>query len=412
MKPLATRLAAYEVFFPLAAAGSIATIALTLFALTGRWIPPAGLSAIDWHAHEMLFGHFPTAFAGVMLTALPRWTKGPSPAPATVVGLAALFVAARLAFLFASNPIWLWASPLALAALTTHAGSRIVAAGDRRDFGLVALLAGLAVADATFLVTSPSGDASLALRAAFAAAVTVAMVMGGRIAPALTRHLADMRGEPQASPTPHGFEIAVFAISLPALAAWAFAPRATTTAVALALAALVHLARLATWKGWSTVDRPPFLALHLGYAFLPLGFATMALAILRDDIDLVDVAAHAWGAGTLGLMCAAIMTSVVRRYSGKALTVSRLADALVAALLVAAFARLAAGFLGLPLGLLHASAAAWIAAYATLLALVARDRRLPAPPDGETDQDADGEGEIGGPGGTRTPNQAVMSGRL
>ena len=383
MKPLTTRLAAYEVFFPLAALGSIATIALTLFTLDGRFAPPAELSAIDWHAHEMLFGHFPTAFAGVMLTALPRWTKGPSPAPATVVGLALVFLAARLAFLFAANPIWLWASPTALAALTAYAGSRIVAAGDRRDFGLVALLATLAVADAVFLVTAPSGDASLALRAAFAAAMMIAMVMGGRIAPALTRHLADMRGKPQAPPTPRGFEIAVFAVSLPALAAWTFAPQAIVTAVALALTALVHVARLANWKGWSTRDRPPFLALHLGYAFLPLGFATMALAILRDATDLVDVAAHAWGAGTLGLMCAAIMSSVVRRYSGKALTVSRLADALVAALLVAAFARLAAGLLGLSAGLLHVSAGAWIAAYATLLVLVARDRRLPATTDGE-----------------------------
>jgi uncharacterized protein involved in response to NO len=382
MKPLATRLAAYEVFFPLAALGSIATIALTVPTLTGRWIPPAGLAAFDWHAHEMLFGHFPTAFAGVMLTALPRWTKGPSPAPATVVGLALVFLAARLAFLFAPNPNWLWLSPAALTALLAYAGSRIVAAGDRRDFGLVALLATLAVADAAFLLTAPSGDASLALRAAFAAAMTVAMVMGGRIAPALTRHLADMRGRPQAPPTPRGFEAAVFAVSLPALAAWTFAPQAIITALALAIAALVHLARLVTWKGWSTLDRPPFLALHLGYAFLPLGFATMALAIFRDDTDLVDVAAHAWGAGTFGLMCAAIMTSVVRRYSGKALMASRLADALVAALLVAVVARLAAGLFGLSPGLLHAAAGAWVAAYVTLLVLVARDRRLPGPTDG------------------------------
>lgn len=384
MKPLATRLAAYEVFFPLAALGSIATIALTLPALTGGWSPSAGLSAIDWHAHEMLFGHFPTAFAGVMLTALPRWTKRPSPAAATIVGLALLFLAARLAFVFSPSSMWLWTSPAALAALAAYAGSRIVAAGDRRDFGLVALLAVLALADAAFLVSAPTGDTSFALRSAFAAALSIAMVMGGRIAPALTRHLADMRGEPQAPPTPRSFEITVFAVSLSALAAWTFAPRATTTAVALALAALFHAARLATWKGWSTRDRPPFLALHLGYSFLPLGFATMAVAILRDDIDLVDVAAHAWGAGTLGLMCAAIMTSVVRRYSGKALSVSRLADALVAALLVAVAARLAAGLAGLPLGLLHASAGAWIAAYATLAVLVARDRRLPAPAGGMT----------------------------
>jgi uncharacterized protein involved in response to NO len=100
MKRLDTRLAAYEVFFPLAALGTAGAVLLTLVALDGRWTPPAGLTPLDWHAHEMLFGHVPTAFAGVMLTALPRWTKGPSIAPSLIVGLALLAVAARLAFLF------------------------------------------------------------------------------------------------------------------------------------------------------------------------------------------------------------------------------------------------------------------------------------------------------------------------
>jgi len=379
MKPLDTRLAPYEVFFPLAALGTIAAIALTLVALDGRWTPPAGLSVVDWHAHEMLFGHVPTAFAGVMLTALPRWTRGPSLAPATVVGLAALFLAARLAFLAAPSPLLLWASPLAIATLAATAGRRILAAGDRRDLGLVAVVAGLAIADGLFLVDGRDGDTGRALRLGFAAALVIATVMGGRIAPALTRHLAAQRGAPEAPPTPRPLELAVFAVSLPALAAWVWAPLTKPTAALLGLAALLHLARLASWKGWSTLDRPPFLALHLGYAFLPLGLAALALGIVTGDIDLADVAAHAFGAGTFGLMCAAILTSVVRRYSGRALMVSRLADALVGLLLVAAMARIAAGLLGLSPALLRLAVGAWIAAYLALLALMARVRRLPPP---------------------------------
>ncbi len=407
MKPLSTRLAAYEVFFPLAALGSITSIALTVAALDGRWMPPAGLSLFDWHAHEMLFGHFPTAFAGVMLTALPRWTRRPSMPPAMVVTLAFLFLAARFAYLVAPNPVWLWLSPLALAALTAYAGFRIVSAGDRRDYGLLALLAALTTADALFLVTLPSGDASLALRLALASAVLIAMVMGGRIAPALTRHLAAQRGRPEAPPTSRRIEWLVFVASVPALAAWVVTPSETATAVDLVAAAVLNAVRLASWRGRSTLDRPPFLALHLGYAFLPLGFAIMAVAILRDDVALVDIAAHAWGAGTLGLMCAAIMTSVVRRYSGKALTVSRLADAIVGLLLLAAGLRLAAGALALPAGLLLAAAAAWIAAYGALLALVARDRRLPGPAEGD-DAEIDNRGkELVGPEGLEPPTKPL-----
>ncbi len=384
MKPLATRLAPYEVFFPLAALGTMAAIALFLLALDGRWTPPEGLSPLDWHAHEMLFGHFPAAFAGVMLTALPRWTGGPSVPPAMVIGLAALWLAARLAFLAAPDPALFWLSPALTAALATYAGFRIVAAGDRRDLGLVALLALFTLADGLFLEGAARADTGLGLRLGLSAAALVAMVMGGRIAPALTRHLAEKRGERQAPPTPWRFEIAVLALSATALAAWAVAPARHTTAALLALAALAHVVRLATWGGWSTRDRLPFLALHLGYAGLPLGLGLQAWGILAADPRLADAGIHAWGTGTYGLMCAAIMTSVVRRYAGLALGVSRTADLLVAALLTAAALRLAASLADLAQPLLLASAFAWILGYAALLALTVRDRRLPAPsPRGE-----------------------------
>lgn len=380
MKPLVTRLAPYEVFFPLAALGTMAAVVLTLLGLDGRVTPAAGLGVFAWHAHEMLFGHFPAAFAGVMLTALPRWTKGPSMPAAMVVVLAALWLAARLAFLFAADPRLLGLSPLATAALTAYAGFRIVVARDRRDLGLVALLAVFAVADGLFLREAiAGGDTDAALRLAFAATTLVAMVMGGRIAPALTRHLAEKRGRPQAPPTPERLETAVFTVAVVALAAWVTAPEAGTTAVLLVLAGLANLARLVTWAGWSARDRLPFLALHLGYAFLALGLFAEAAAVTTGDRVFRDLGFHAWGTGTLGLLCAAVMTSVVRRYSGLGLAVSRTADLLVLALLTAAATRLAAAVLALPMPLLWASAAAWLVAYAALLLLVARDRRLPAP---------------------------------
>lgn len=407
MKPLATRLAPYELFFPAAALATLVAIVATRFALADRWTPPAGVAPLDWHAHEMLFGHFPAAFAGVMLTALPRWTKGPSMAPLLVAALASLFAAARLAWLLAPDAGLLWLSPLAVAAIAAYAGLRIVAADDRRDYGLVALLAVFAVADALFLSRALTGDTAPALRLGLAATALVATIMGGRIAPALTRHLAEKRGHPQAAPTPAPLEIAVFAATLPALAAWVVAPDATPTALLLGLAALLHAARLATWGGASTVDRPPFLALHLGYAFLPLGLAALALAAVTGDARLGDLGIHAFGTGTLGLMCAAIMTSVVRRYSGRALTVSRLADLLVAAIFAAALARLSSSLLGHPPGLVDTAVAAWIAGYGLLTAMVARDRRLPAEAFPAGGQIIDTEGRLVGPEGLEPPTKPL-----
>lgn len=383
MKPLVARLAAYEVFFPLVAVGTLATIGATIAALDGRFAPAGALSALDWHAHEMLFGHFPAAFAGVMATALPRWTGRPALPPIELLGLAGLWIAARLAALLAPLPVVLVLSPAFPAALAFAAGVRIVAARDRRDYGLLALLALFALADALFLTGLASGATGPGLRLGLAAAALVATVMGGRVAPALTRHLGLARDRIVPVATPRPLEATALAATVSALAAWVARPEAGATALLFVAAAFAQALRLATWRGWTTRDRLPFLALHLGYAALPLGLAAQAAGILRADPRLVDFGVHAWGTGVFGLLCAAIMTSVVRRYAGRAMRPSRLADLVVLGLAAAAGLRLAASLAEPTMPLLAASATTWILAYAAVLALLARDRRLPAPAVGD-----------------------------
>src|SRR3546814_4749028 len=52
---------------------------------------------------------------------------------------------------------------------------------------------------------------------------------------------------------------------LAALLAWVAAPLAPLTGMALGLAGLVHLARMARWAGDRTLGEPLVLVLHLGY---------------------------------------------------------------------------------------------------------------------------------------------------
>ena len=46
----------------------------------------------------------------------------------------------------------------------------------------------------------------------------------------------------------------------------------------LALAAMLHLVRLARWAGERSWRNPLLVILHVGYAFVPLGFALSAAA--------------------------------------------------------------------------------------------------------------------------------------
>lgn len=379
MRPPPSPLPPWRLFFPLAAVSGIAVVVVTLLARDGLATAPPGWSLARWHAHEMLFGHVAAAFAGVLLTALPRWTGCPPIAPSTTLALAALWLAARLACALGPDGVAPLASPAFLLALALVAGRRIAAARDGRDAPLLALLVTLAVADA-LLLGDPHGETgTLALRLGLAAMIAVAAVMGGRVAPALTRHLALTRGVDLPVVPPRMVEVATAASTLAALALWTLAAPARPTTLALALAAASHAIRLVWWKGWTTTRRPSILALHLGYGFVPFGLALLAWETAAPTPALADATRHAFGVGVFGVMCLAVQLSVVRRHTGRPLVADRPADLATMVLALAAVARLGAALLANE-SLLRTSALGWGVA-ATLLAVAALGRlRDAAPP--------------------------------
>lgn len=385
MRPPPALLPPWRLFLPLAALWGAVVVGLTVAARQGLWVPPGPWDLAHWHLHEMIFGHVLAGFAGVLLTALPRWTGCRPLAPATVVGLAALWLAGRLAALLDPTATTLLLSPLFPAALAAVTGGRVLDAHDRRDLPLAGLLAVLAVADlGTVVAVGPLAEA--AGRLGLAAMVAIAAVMGGRVAPALTRHLAlgegrdlDLGGSPR-------FEVLVTVTTAAALLAWVVGIGGILAAGLFGLAALLHLRRLAHWRGWTALARPSILALHLGYAGLPVGFALLGLDALGIDARLADAGLHAIGVGLLGLMCFAVQASVARRHLGRALARDLLAETGAAAFLVAVVARLMLAGAPAAEAPLIAAAIAWIVAEAMLLVLALRpapvpsDAGAPAPP--------------------------------
>lgn len=347
--PVAARLPPHRLFFTLAGLGGIAVVGGVLASRLGLPAPFDGVPLGPWHGHEMVFGCFAAAFAGVLLTALPRWTGSPPVTPATVLALAGCWLAGRigqLPFAVEDGSALVAVRGLSAvfpAALAVTAGVKIARAGDRRDALVPVILTALAVVD--LLVSLERLPVDMGERLGLGAALSIATLVGGRVTPALTRHLGKSRGAEPELWRPPGLEAAVAVSTLVAVVAWGLDPNAPTTVAALTVAALAHALRLAGWSGVTTLARPSFLALHLGYAFLPFGFALTALAGHLDDIRFADAGFHAWGAGVLGLMCGAVQASVVRRHGGRALRVDRIADLACAAFLAAAVARTAALFL-------------------------------------------------------------------
>jgi len=354
-----------------------AVLAMVLFipALTGAIALPSAMPATVWHAHELLYGFLPAIVAGFILTAVPNWTGRLPIAGWPLAGLAALWLAGRLAVLF-SGAIGAGAAAaidmVFLLVLIGVIAREIIASGNTRNLKILLLIgllaAGNVVFHAEFIM---QGFADYGIRLGTGAVVLLIIVIGGRIVPSFTRNWL-ARENPGALPAQMDrFDVAAILLAAIAIAVWIAAPYHVATGALLALTGAVHLARLARWRGWRTFAEPLVSVLHLGYLFVPLGFAVMALSIFAPAIIASSSAIHVWTAGAIGVMTLAVMTRASIGHTGGALTASPALVAIYAAAAVGALARLASGFGIAHDPMLHLASLGWIAAFGGFAVLFA-----------------------------------------
>jgi len=138
-------------------------------------------------------------------------------------------------------------------------------------------------------------------------------LMGGRVIPYFTDNKLRTRAR-RWKP----IEWLVPAATLVTLIAAVAAPQSPVTALLAAVAAIAHAIRLAGWytsKYWSG---PLLWVLHLGYAWVPLGFALLALSAAGWDAA-AGSALHAFTAGAIGVLTLGMMARVSLGHTGRPL---------------------------------------------------------------------------------------------
>ena len=97
----------FRPFFLAAGVWALVGIGLWPAVFSGAISIPTAFSAVDWHAHEMIFGYGAAVVAGFLLTAIPNWTGRLPVAGLPLAGLAALWAAGRVAvFVSAASAAW------------------------------------------------------------------------------------------------------------------------------------------------------------------------------------------------------------------------------------------------------------------------------------------------------------------
>jgi uncharacterized protein involved in response to NO len=209
-------------------------------------------------------------------------------------------------------------------------------------------------------IAVPSG---LGWRLGLAAIILLISVVGGRIIPAFTRNWLMKRGAAHLPAPRNLIDRAGLGLLHAGLIGWAFFPAIAPFGALLLLGAAATLWRLARWRGLATLDEPLLTILHLGYLWVAVGAALLGAAMLTPDVPQM-AAIHALTAGAIGTMTLAVMTRVSRGHTGRGLTADGPANAIYAAITLAAILRVAAAFADTPSRLLlKTSALLWILSF-------------------------------------------------
>ena len=326
----------------------------------------SGFIPRDWHIHEMLYGFLPAVITGFLFTAIPNWTGRLPLRGKPLMFLVALWAAGRVCVTFSAYTGWLAATLVDasfLLLVAAAAAQEIIAGKKWNNLSVVVLILLLLAGNVTFHVEAHfAGIAEFSIRIGIAVVVLLISLIGGRIIPSFTRNWL-VRENPGRLPVPFsGFDMVAVATGAIALVLWILRPEGAGTGSALAIAGALHLTRLARWAGDRTGRERLLLILHVGYAFVPLGFIFNACSAF----GLVPTGAgvHAWMAGAAGVMTLAVMSRASLGHTRQPLTASAATQAIYLAIVVAALARICAVMEpahGVPL--LYLAAFGWAAAF-------------------------------------------------
>lgn len=355
----------FRPFFLLAALQAGLTMLIWLPFVTGHLAVPTAFAPVDWHVHEMIFGYQAAAIGGFLLTAIPNWT-GRLPVLGTpLLVLVIAWLAGRVAVIFSALIGWRLAmavDALFLLLLAGAAAREIIAGRNWRNLKIVVLIGLLLAANLAFhLEAGLAGSTAFARRFAIAVVLMLIALIAGRIVPSFTRNWLAQRGEGR-MPVPFGsYDKFVLAVSGVALALWVALPDARATGLALTLACGFHVVRLARWAGDRCLQNPLLVILHVGYAFVPIGFVLTAAA----SFGLVAPAAgtHAWTAGAFGTMTLAVMSRASLGHTGRPLVATTATQLCYALVVIGTMARICSALGHGATPLLHAAGLSWSLAF-------------------------------------------------
>ena len=373
----------FRPFFLLGGLYAVIAIPVWLAILWRTSLPLHLLPPQLWHAHEMLYGFVAAALAGFLLTAVPSWTGAKGFAGAPLAAVVVAWLLGRCAFLL-SGVLPAWSVAVLELSFLPALGALLappLVRSRNRNVALLAVLAVLWLADGAFLLGFARDDAPLAMgsvRIAIDVMLLVVTVIGGRIVPSFTANALRRSADAVDVRSRGWLERATIVLMVAVPLVDLFQPEGIVAGWLAALVAIAQGARLSGWRSLRTRGDAILWVLHVGYAWLPVGFALKALWLLAGA-NWAAHWLHALAMGVFGTMILGVMTRAALGHTGRPLAVGRSIAAAYATLTLGVAVRVFAPAVW-PwdyLAVLLASGLLWTAAFAIYVVVYAPILLLP-----------------------------------
>jgi len=271
----------------------------------------------QWHAHEMLYGYGLAVVAGFLLTAVRNWTGVPTPHGKPLMGLFALWVSARVLFLFGTS-LMLWAAIADLLfglMLIIAISIPIFRAKQWPQLAVIVKIAMLWVGNIVFYIGYYKilQDGMLyAINGAVLLLIGLILMIGRRVIPFFIE-----RGVSQPFKIKHHqwLDSSILVAFLALFINEIFYQYAELTPYLAVGLFLMNGYRLLGWHVWGIWRVPLLWSLYLSAWMINLGFFLYGVHVLCA-IPLVLVL-HLFTIGGIGLMSLAMMARVALGHTGR-----------------------------------------------------------------------------------------------
>jgi uncharacterized protein involved in response to NO len=318
MKQTALWSRGFRPFFLGAAAHAILAMLAWLAMYRHGWqLDLAGITTLQWHAHEMSFGFAMAVIGGFLLTAAWNWTGLATASGAWLALLFGAWVSARVSML--AGPSWLW---LAAAGDLTFMLGLIVAIGrpilqvrQSRQLPVLLVLSLMTLANLAFYLGAwglLEQGARWGVYGGLYLVLGMVLFMGARVIPFFTERGVGYEVRLQRQ---RWNDVATFALYPLFLVSELLWPHHLPGALLAAALLTLNSIRVSGWHTLGIWRKPLLWGLFGAFLMINLGFLLRALTAVTAIPDFLPI--HAFAVGGIGLVSVSMMARVTLGHTGR-----------------------------------------------------------------------------------------------